>query len=72
MSFFSRLGALGWFLLASAWFLFSDLVALRAASGLSFGDWLEPLYRIFLLFLLILGYWLMSLLTQRRIRPMGR
>lgn len=69
MSFFERLAALGWFLLAAAWFLLSDLVAMRAASGLSFGDWYEPLYRIFLLFLLILGYTFMSLLTRRRERP---
>jgi len=69
VSFLERLRALGWFLLAAAWFLFSDLVAYRAASGLSFGDYLEPLYRIFLLFLLVLGYSLMSLLTQRGVPP---
>ena len=69
MSFLERLRALGWFLLAAAWFLFSDLVAMRAASGLGFGDYLEPLYRVFLLFLLVLGYSLMSLLTQRGTAP---
>jgi membrane protease YdiL (CAAX protease family) len=67
VSFFQRLRALGWFLLAAAWFLFSDLVAMRAASGLTFGDYYEPLYRIFLLFLLIVGYSLMSRLGQNRI-----
>lgn len=66
MSFFKRLRALGWFLLAAAWFLFSDLVAMRAASGLTFGDYFEPLYRIFLLFLLIMGYSLMSRLGKSR------
>lgn len=74
MSFLDRLRALGWFLVASAWFLFSDLIANRAASGLSSGDWLEPLYRIFLLFLLLLGYWVLSRLGQRPIpaaRAMG-
>jgi hypothetical protein len=65
VSFIKRLGALGWFLLAAAWFLSSDLVAMRAASGLTFGDFYEPLYRIFLLFLLILGYSLMSRLARR-------
>lgn len=65
MTFFARLRALGWFLLAAAWFLFSDLLAMRAASGLSFGDFFEPLYRIFLLFLLVMGYSVMSLLSQR-------
>ncbi|HTW48237.1 MAG TPA: CPBP family intramembrane glutamic endopeptidase [Acidobacteriaceae bacterium] len=69
MTFFERLAALGWFLLAAAWFLFSDLVAMRAASGLNFGDWYEPLYRVFLLFLLVLGYSLMSLLTRRGVPP---
>ena len=71
MTFLERLGALGWFLLAAAWFLLSDLVAMRAAGGLTFGDAYEPLYRIFLLFLLILGYAGMSLLTQRRV-PLRR
>jgi uncharacterized protein len=69
VTFLARLAALGWFLVAAAWFLFSDLVAIRAASGLNFGDWFEPLYRIFLLFLLILGYSLMSLLARRGVPP---
>lgn len=67
MTFWERLRALGWFLLAAAWFLFSDLVAYRAAAGLSFGDWLEPLYRVFDLFLLVLGYWAMSRMGQRKV-----
>jgi uncharacterized protein len=71
VTFFERLAALGWFLLAAAWFLFSDLVAMRAARGLAFSDGYEPLYRIFLLFLLVLGYALMSLLTRRGV-PVGR
>lgn len=69
MTFWKRLRALGWFLLAAAWFLFADLVAFRAASGLNFGDWLEPLYRVFDLFLLLIGYWTMSRLGQRRLPP---
>ena len=66
MSFLGRLNALIWFLLAAAWFLFSDLIAQRAAEGLDTGDLQEPLYRIFLLFLLIVGYWAMSRIGQRR------
>ena len=66
MSFLERLNALIWFLLAAAWFLFSDLIAQRAAEGLDTGDFQEPLYRIFLLFLLIVGYWVMSRIGQRR------
>lgn len=69
MSFFERLRALGWFLVAAAWFLFSDLVANHAANGLTSGDWIEPLDRIFLLFLLICGYWVMSRLGQRGMKP---
>lgn len=66
MSFLERLRALLWFLVAAAWFLFSDLAASRAANGLDAGDFQEPLYRIFLLFLLITGYWAMSRIGQRR------
>jgi len=66
VSFLERLRALVWFLVAAAWFLFSDLAALHAASGLTSGDLEEPLYRILLLFLLIIGYWCMSRLGQRR------
>jgi len=63
VSFLGRLIALAWFLIAAAWFLFSDLVAQRAAAGLTLGDWQEPLYRLCLLFLLIVGYWFMSRLA---------
>jgi membrane protease YdiL (CAAX protease family) len=66
VTFLERLRALAWFLLAAAWFLFSDLAATRAASGFNAGDLEEPLYRILLLFLLIVGYWAMSRLGQRR------
>lgn len=69
MTFWERLSALGWFLLAAAWFLCADVIAMRAAAGLSFGDFYEPLHRLFLLFLLILGYSLMSRLALRRGRP---
>jgi hypothetical protein len=66
VSFLERLSALIWFLLAAAWFLFADLLAQRAAQGLDTGGFREPLYRIFLLFLLIVGYWAMSRIGQRR------
>ncbi|MGB7137141.1 MAG: CPBP family intramembrane glutamic endopeptidase [Acidobacteriaceae bacterium] len=69
MSFFERLGALVWFLIAAAWFLFSDLVAQRAAAGFTLGNWQEPLYRLCLLFLLIVGYWVMSRIGQRQMAP---
>lgn len=66
MSFLGRLRALGWFLGGAAWFLFSTIIAFRAASGLSQGDAQEPLERLFLLFLLVLGYRLMALAGQGR------
>jgi len=66
VSFLERLRALVWFLLAAAWFLFSDLIASHAAQGFSLGDFQEPIYRILLLFLLIVGYWAMSRIGQRR------
>ncbi len=69
MTFLERLRALVWFLLAAAWFLFSDLAASRAASGLTSGDLEEPLYRILLLFLLVVGYWAMSRIGQRKMDP---
>jgi hypothetical protein len=65
VSFLERLSALVWFLIAAAWFLFSDLLAQRAAAGFTLGDWQEPLYRLCLLFLLIVGYWFMSRLGIR-------
>jgi len=51
-----RLRALGWFLLGMAWFLCADLVSFRAANGITQGDLQDPLDRIFLLFLLVVGY----------------
>jgi len=66
VSFLARLSALVWFLVASAWFLFSDLVASGTAAAVNAGDFQEPLDRILLLFLLIVGYWIMSRLGQRR------
>lgn len=69
MTFVERLGALGWFLIASAWFLCADLIASRAAAGLTYGNFQDPLYRVFLVFLLGLGYWAMSRLGQRKLDP---
>jgi hypothetical protein len=69
VTFVERLSALGWFLIASAWFLCADLIASRAASGLTAGDFQDPLYRLFLVFLLGLGYWTMSRLGQRKLDP---
>lgn len=69
MTFVERLSALGWFLIASAWFLCADLIAGRAAAGLATGDFQDPLYRLMLVFLLATGYWAMSRIGQRRLLP---
>jgi hypothetical protein len=69
VTFVERLSALGWFLIASAWFLCADVIAGRAAAGLTSGDLQDPLYRIFLVFLIGLGYWTMSRLGQRKLDP---
>lgn len=64
MTFAERMRALGWFLLAAAWFLCADLVSFRAATGITQGDLQDPLDRIFLLFLLILGYQILAQFTR--------
>jgi len=64
VTFVERMRALGWYLLAGAWFLFADLVSFRAASGITEGDLQDPLYRMFLLFLLVLGYRMLARLTR--------
>jgi hypothetical protein len=69
VTFVERLSALGWFLIAAAWFLCADLIAGRSAAGLTSGELQDPLYRIFLVFLLGLGYWTMSRLGQRKLDP---
>lgn len=69
MTFLERLSALGWFLIAAAWFLAADLIASRAAEGLTTGDFQDPLYRLMLVFLLVVGYWAMSRIGQRRLHP---
>jgi membrane protease YdiL (CAAX protease family) len=64
VTFVERLRALGWFLLGAAWFLAADLVSFRAANGITEGDLQDPLDRILLLFLLLVGYRVMARLTQ--------
>jgi membrane protease YdiL (CAAX protease family) len=66
VTFAERLRALGWFLLGAAWFLCADLVSFRAANGITEGDLQDPLDRVFLLFLLVLGYWAMARMSRPR------
>src|ERR1700742_944372 len=65
----SRFRAILWFLIAVVYFYFARDVAVRAALGLSSGDWLELVNRTVLLFLLIVGYAGMGYLGQKQRAP---
>jgi len=65
----SRLRALLWFLTAAIYFYFARNIAIRAALGLSSGDWLELVNRGILLFLLVVGYAAMGYVGQRQRAP---
>src|ERR1700761_6448029 len=70
----SRFRALLWFLVAAGYFFLAQNLAIRAALGLSSGDWVELVNRSVLLFLLVLGYAAMGYLFQRQrapVRAMG-
>ncbi|MGC8549851.1 MAG: CPBP family intramembrane glutamic endopeptidase [Acidobacteriaceae bacterium] len=56
MSTFERLRALGWVVISVLYFLLAERLAASAATGLASGAWEELWYRVFLLFLLIVGY----------------
>lgn len=64
-----RLRAFSWFLIAVIYFVFAQRVSLRAASGLSSGDWFLPVNSIILLFLLLVGYSAMGYAAQRQREP---
>jgi uncharacterized protein len=65
----SRIRALLWFLIAAGYFYFARDIAVRAALGLSSGDWLELVNRTILFFLLIVGYAAMGYVGQRQRAP---
>jgi uncharacterized protein len=69
MSAVSRLRALLWFLIAAGYFYFARDIAIRAALGLSSGDWFELVNRTILLFLVIVGYAAMGYVGQRQRSP---
>lgn len=66
---FGRLRALGWVVIAVLYFLLAERLAASAASGLATGAWEELLFRIFLLFLVILGYAAMGYTGERQRHP---
>jgi hypothetical protein len=65
----SRPRALLWFLIAAGYFYLAQSIAIRAALGLSSGDWLELVNRSILLFLLLVGYAGMGYVGQRQRAP---
>jgi membrane protease YdiL (CAAX protease family) len=65
----SRFRALLWFIIAAVYFYFAQSIAIRAALGLSSGDWLEVVNRSVLLFLLVVGYAAMGYVGQRQREP---
>jgi hypothetical protein len=69
MNSFSRIRAFLWFLIAAGYFFLAQNIAIRAALGLSSGDWLEPVNRTILLFLLVVGYAAMGYVGQRQRAP---
>jgi uncharacterized protein len=66
----TRLRALGLFFIAIFYYLLAEKAAALAASGLSSGDWFEPVYRGALLFLLLVGYAAMGFAFQHQSRPL--
>lgn len=65
----ARLRSLAWFLFAFLYYLFAARVAERAALGFSSGSWFEFFKRVFLLFLLIVGYAAMGRIGQKQRSP---
>lgn len=69
MTFAARLRAFAWFIVAVVYFVLAREIAIRAATGLASGDWLELVNRTCLLFLLVVGYAGMGYAGQRQREP---
>jgi len=65
-----RFRAFNWFIVAAIYFAFSQQVALRAANGLSSGDWFLLVDSLILLFLLLVGYAAMGYAGQSQREPL--
>lgn len=65
-----RLRAFGWFAIAAIYFVFAQQISLRAANGLSSGDWFLPVQSSILLFLLLVGYAAMGYAGQSQREPL--
>ena len=69
MTFAARLRAFAWFIVAVVYFMLAREIAIRAATGLASGDWLEFVNRTCLLFLLVVGYAGMGYVGQHQREP---
>src|ERR1700722_4739514 len=65
-----RLRAFSWFVIAAIYFVFAQQISLRAANGLSSGDWFLLVESIILLFLLVVGYAAMGYAGQSQREPL--
>ncbi len=65
-----RLRSFSWFVIAAIYFVFAQQVSLRAANGLSSGDWFLLVESLFLLFLLLVGYAAMGYSGQSQREPL--
>jgi CAAX protease family protein len=65
-----RVRAFGYCVIALIYFVFAQLVASRAASGLASGDWAELVERGVFLFLLLVGYGLMGRVSEHQRQPL--
>jgi uncharacterized protein len=65
-----RLRSFSWFVIAAVYFVFAQQVSLRAANGLSSGDWFLLVESLILLFLLLVGYAAMGYAGQSQREPL--
>lgn len=65
-----RLRSFSWFAIAAIYFAFAQQISLRAANGLSSGDWFQPVNVLIFLFLLLVGYAAMGYAGQGQHEPL--
>jgi len=65
-----RLRAFSWFAIGAIYFVFAQQISLRAANGLSSGDWFLLVQSLILLFLLLVGYAAMGYAGQSQREPL--
>jgi membrane protease YdiL (CAAX protease family) len=65
-----RLRSFSWFAIAAIYYIFAQQVSLRAANGLSSGDWFLLVNNLILLCLLLIGYAGMGYAAQHQHEPL--